>query len=481
MKDQYMLDKLNAQNGIAEPKDIEYLIQKHTQRALSMQNCYNWYSSTSTATNPYDSTSSTNVNIFQRTRAKAFSENVKDHNDVISMVVDQLIGYMGDVQFRSEDEQLRDIVQDFVLKTNFDDAINEIIKYMTICGYASIQLYRDPETEEYGIAIVEPWKVVFLENAVNKVIYAFRYDEIQKDEANKAYLVEFYGPKGKQIFESSSVTNGYIQIASKVEGDRINIFAPNVPLIQFKNNFEETSDIEILIPLQIDMDITLSDEANDLRQNASAILKTFGFEVNSTNINNMKEFGAIQLKDKSIHDVQYLTKPSYEKPIQQHIDNLQKAIYTTGKAIDMTDEQFGGNLSGVAIKFKLMALENKAYMKEKKITAGLRAMWKALFSAMNFVSNDNYDYLGVQAEFNRNLPVNMVEQVQILQSLLQTVDTMTALEMSKLIKDPQQVYDRMQEQKTNEYLMYAEVPEDELDEAGQNEEETQQQTQTQTP
>jgi hypothetical protein len=75
----------------------------------------------------------------------------------------------------------------------------------------------------------------------------------------------------------------------------------------------------------------------------------------------------------------------------------------------------------------------------------------------------------------------MVEQVEILQKLLQTVDTMTALEMSKLIKDPQQVYDRMQEQKTNEYLMYAEVPEDELDEAGQNEEETQQQTQTQTP
>jgi len=472
MKDQYMLDKITANGGFAVPSDIEYLITKHTPIGLAMQNCYSWYISKSTATNPYDPTSTTNVNIFQRTRAKAFSENVKVHNDIISMVVDQLVGYMGDIQFSADDDSIRDFISDFTLKTNMDDVINEIIKYMTICGYASIQLYRDPDSGEYGIAVIDPWKVVFLENAVEKVVYAFRYDEIQKDENNKAYIVEFYGPKGKQIFTSSNVTAGYIQIDSETVGDRLNIFAPSVPLIQFKNNMENSSDIEILIPLQIDMDITLSDEANDLRQNASAILKAFGFEVNTAAISNMKEFGAIQLPDKNLNDVQYLTKPPYESPIQQHIDNLQKAIYTTGKAIDMTDEQFGGNLSGVAIKFKLMALENKAYMKEKKINVGLRSMWKALFNAVEFETGNKYDYLGVTAEFNRNLPVNMVEQVQILRELLQTVDTMTALEMSKIIKDPQMVYDRIMEQKQDEFLMYAEVPEGELDEESQQEENT---------
>lgn len=471
MKNQYMLDKLKGQGGKAKADDIAYLITQHKEKSLEMVNNYNWYLSKTTATNPYDPTTDGDGNIFSRTRPKAFLENVKVHNDFISKIVDQLIGYMGDVQFSSEDDTLRKIVDDFTLKNSFDDIINEIIKYMTVCGYASIQLYRDPDSTEYGIAVIDPWKVIFLENSVNKVIYALKYEEIQKDANNKAYLVEFYGPNSKQIFESSYLENGYSEIPSAIEGDRLNIFAPSVPLVQFKNNAEEISDIQIVIPLQIDYDRTLSDEANDLRQHARALIKSFGFEFTDATVKAIKEYGAIHIPDKTTGDITYLVKPSYENPIQQHLNNVQKAIHTTAKDIDMTDEQFGGNLSGVAIKFKLMALENKAYMKEKKINVGLRAMWKALFGSMKIVSGVNYNYLGVQAEFNRNLPVNMVEQVQILRDLLQTVDTMTALEMSKIIKDPQKVFDRIQEQKTDEFLMYSEIPEGELE--GEGEEGTQ--------
>ncbi len=459
-----MLSKLNNQGGKATPKDIEYLINKHMLTAPNMRNNYDWYLSDTSATNPYDPTSTTNVNIFRRTRAKAYTENVKVHNDFISKVVDQLIGYMGDVQFGADDDTIRALVLDFTLKNSLDDVLNEIIKYMTVCGYASIQLYRDPDTEEYGLAVVEPWKVVFLENSVNKVVYAFRIDEIQKDESNKAHLVEFYGLNTKQVFESSTLTQGYTEIESEIAGDRLNIFSPSVPFIQFKNNVEEKSDIEVLIPLQIDYDITLADESNDLRQNASAYMVTKGYQVSNDTILKTKEYGVFQLDDKDA-SVEYLVKPSYENPIQQHLDNLQKAIHTTGKDIDMTDEQFGGNLSGVAIKFKLMALENKAYMKEKKITSGLRSMWKALFQAIKLETGKEYDYLGVTAEFSRNLPVNMVEQAQILQSLLQTVDTMTALEMSKIIKDPQMVYDRIREQKDEEYMKYMEISEEDLNKA----------------
>jgi hypothetical protein len=48
---------------------------------------------------------------------------------------------------------------------------------------------------------------------------------------------------------------------------------------------------------------------------------------------------------------------------------------------DCSDESFGGNVTGVAMKYKLMVLENKCITMERKISSTLRYQFKVLYSA----------------------------------------------------------------------------------------------------
>lgn len=63
------------------------------------------------------------------------------------------------------------------------------------------------------------------------------------------------------------------------------------------------------------------------------------------------------------------------------MNRLEENILRFAKSVNFSDESFGGNVTGVAMKFKLMALENKCITMERKMTAALRYQYKLIFSA----------------------------------------------------------------------------------------------------
>lgn len=83
------------------------------------------------------------------------------------------------------------------------------------------------------------------------------------------------------------------------------------------------------------------------------------------------------------------------------------------KSVNFADEEFAGNASGIAMKLKMMALENKCITMERKFTSSLRYQFKVLFSAWakrkGFAKED---YLKVFFGFKRNLPANILDEAQ---------------------------------------------------------------------
>jgi len=84
---------------------------------------------------------------------------------------------------------------------------------------------------------------------------------------------------------------------------------------------------------------------------------------------------------------------------------------------DMTDEHFAGNSSGVAMRYKLLGLEQLTRIKERWFREGLRARLRLYAAFMHCRGGYDLDADSVSILFSRSLPVNKLESAQTLQAL----------------------------------------------------------------
>ena len=87
-------------------------------------------------------------------------------------------------------------------------------------------------------------------------------------------------------------------------------------------------------------------------------------------------------------------------------------IHTMSHVPHLCDESFGGNLSGVAIAYKLWGLEQLCAMKERKFKKGLQRRIELITNILN-IKGGHYDYKDITPKFRRNKPENNLELTQI--------------------------------------------------------------------
>ena len=82
----------------------------------------------------------------------------------------------------------------------------------------------------------------------------------------------------------------------------------------------------------------------------------------------------------------------------------------------MTDEEFAQNASGVAMKYKLLGLEDKCGIKESFYKEGIQRRLELIFNILNLMGN-SYDYRAIDITFIRNLPSDLNEMADIINKL----------------------------------------------------------------
>ena len=214
-----------------------------------------------------------------------------------------------------------------------------------------------------------------------------------------------------------------------------------VPLVEYWNNSKEEGDFEPVMDLINAYDVLQSDRVNDKQQFTDSILALYGI-------------GALGAQDTEEYDMEseeeqeerpperkdmltpsqrlrqtktlfmpgdgakaeWLTKPLAEADTEILRKSLQGDIHKFSLVPDLTDENFAGNISGVAMRYKLFGLEQLTKIKERWFREGLRCRLR-LFA--NFLSRKGaaaMDTDTVQISFKRSLPVNEVEIAQMVQS-----------------------------------------------------------------
>ena len=144
---------------------------------------------------------------------------------------------------------------------------------------------------------------------------------------------------------------------------------------------------------------------------------------------------------------EYLIKNINDTALENYKNRINLDIHKFSNVIDISDKNFGNNLSGIAMKYKLLGMENIASIKESKFRKGLMKRIELLTHFLNLSINSDFTYTEITPVFTRNIPSNDVETVEMIKQLYGMISDKTLLSQLPFIEDVQAELDAIQKQK----------------------------------
>ena len=427
---QDILKDLIRLNGQVTSEIIKDLIDNHAPKRAKMLALYNRYKTD-------------DLPILNREFEDQNKINRKLNNSFDSEIVDTKVGYFigNPISYQVDDvqqgsEKVDATLSEFNLRNSIDDLDSETVKMATICGYAARLLYIDRDGLERVMA-VNPWEVILVyDRSINEPQFALRYYDVTIKEGKEEKTrtrVEWYDDQLVTYYLQDD-SGEYVLDISEPVNPQPHLF-DLVPVVIFPNNEEQQGDAEKVLNLIDGYDRTLSDVNSEIEQFRLAYMAFYGYDPDEETLAKARKTGAFGLDEKGEGvGIEFITKTMNDTAIENHLNRLEGNIMRFGKSVNMTDESFASNLSGVAIRYKLMALENKCITMERKMTAALRQQFRVLATAWA-KKGIPVDYTNIFFQFKRNLPVNLLDEAQTTAQLRGHVSERTRLSQLSFVDD----------------------------------------------
>ena len=130
-------------------------------------------------------------------------------------------------------------------------------------------------------------------------------------------------------------------------------------------------------------------------------------------------------------DAKWLIKQVNDSYAQNNKNRLNQDIHKFSMIPDMQDKEFSGNSSGVALGYKLLALEQLAAQKEMHFKKAINQRLQLMIDFHNL----KIKATDIQKVFTRNVPKNLVEAADTAQKLQGIVSHETILSTLPFIED----------------------------------------------
>lgn len=210
-------------------------------------------------------------------------------------------------------------------------------------------------------------------------------------------------------------------------GETTDHFYGAVPLAIYRNNEEEQGDFEPVLPLIDAYDVLISDSLNELDRFAHAYLVVKGLILDKAAADDVKLKRLFQTLEKDA-SISFLTKDIQDQFLENLKETLSELIHTKSQVPDLSDDQFAGNSTGVALQYKLTGFENLAATKELHFREGLE---QRISLMGNFLQKKAIEPEDVEWNFSRNLPRDIAARVEVLNKISEKISDETFLELLK--------------------------------------------------
>lgn len=376
-------------------------------------------------------------------------------------IVDTNVGYLlgNPVEYQATEGYDISPILDIYKKQTISDLDSEIAKNCAIFGMQYEYVFANEESEPESAELDSRNTIIAYDNTIkHNKLFAVNYRPVfnkSTDTTPDHFDVLVMDPKKISYY---TLKDGAL---SKYQEDQLHVFE-EVPVIEYINNMDYLGDFEPVISLIDAYNIILSDRVNDREQLVDAILCFYGVKFTEEQMLELKEhrmISNIPMDGK----IEYLIKQLNEADTDVLRQNIENDIHKISMTPNLTDENFVGNSSGVAISYKLLSFDQNIKNKERYFERGLMERFRlyntflAKRSLMSKVPTAEVD-----AIFKRNLPKNDYETSQMINNLIGTVDKSLLASQLSFVKDAEETVELAKEENTNLYSSAIEFASNEI-------------------
>ncbi|MGP4061499.1 phage portal protein [Halobacillus sp. H74] len=343
---------------------------------------------------------------------------------------------------------------DEVNKTIESNALNaDLILDLSIYGRAYELVHRN-QNDETKVYLSSPLETFLIyDNTIEKNIVAgVRYFIVGYGH-DKKLKVLLYTPTKIHTFYTSNFGDYNLTLDSDVEhpfGD--------VPINEHSNNRFRQGDFENVLDLIDLYDAAQSDTANYMTDLNDAMLKIVGnVELDPEEAKKMKEANIIFLKPSANNsegresnvDADYIYKQYDVSGVESYKDRLQTDVHKFTNTPDLTDENFSGQQTGEAMKYKLFGLEQIRINKERLFKRSLNRRYQMIGNVMSLASEaKKEEFTGITYKFTPNLPKSTKEAVEMFNALGGELSQKTKLKtIPMIVENPEEEEQLIEEER----------------------------------
>lgn len=327
-----------------------------------------------------------------------------------------------------------------IFKYNDEAALNlSLAEESSITGEAYEFLYLDGDAK-IRMATVPSEEIILICDATleENVLFAIRHYRIYG--FNKVSYDEYADVYDAREVKHYSISGGTPKLINKEPH-----YFDDVPIIEYPNNRQHRGDFEDVLTLVDAYNMAQSLTMDDLGDFTDAFLLVKGMHVGGDEgAKDLRRRKIIELEDGG--DAQWLIKNLNDTYVENVKTRLQKDIHKFSSIPDLSDEQFAGNTSGVAIKYKLMGLSQICARKQREFKKALQRRIELISGILKLKSLPPIDFRDIDIVFTENIPANLTELASVVNSLDGMISRQTLLGLLPFITEPTQEIEILREE-----------------------------------
>ena len=363
-------------------------------------------------------------------------------------IVDGYNGYLASPNFISytSDNDI-EAIMDVLRYNDFQAEDSDFLENALIYGVGTELMFSDQEGKT-RFKLIDPRTCfgVYDDSLTGDLLYFVRmYKEDEWDEDNDTQLIDVYSDYNIKHYRMS---NGGMATFINEEPHYFGQCPANIFYLP-----DEKSIFDCIMSLQDSVNELLSDEIDDYSAFCDAYLALVGVDCDNEDIALMKQNRVLVLPEGAV--AQWLTKNANDAQVENILKRLHDDIYRIAQMPDFCSETFvGGVSSGIALRFRLTGMENRAGRIEALMKQALQRRIELICGIASLKLGEEV-FRDIQITFKRNIPNDETQVYQMVNMLKGTVSDETLLGQLPFISDVNAELERVKEQKANNIELYS--------------------------
>lgn len=362
-------------------------------------------------------------------------------------ITDSYCGYLatpGYISYGSK-EDIEEIMN--ILRYNdYQAEDSDFLLDALIYGVAAELMYLD-KSGQVRFRLITPTNCfgIYDDSLTGDLMYFVRMYQGSMWDNTNIYYVDVYSDYDIKHYKMSG-ENGYLEFMSE-EKHYFSQCPANIFMLP-----DEKSIFDCVLPLQDAVNELVSSEIDDYSAFCDAYLVIEGVDADADDIKMMKENRAIILPEGA--KASWLTKNANDAQVENILQRIHDSIYRIAKCPDFSSETFvGGVSSGIAIRYRLTGMENRAGIIEGRMKKALQRRIEIICGIASLKLGEAV-FRDIQIDFKRNIAVDEATTINMINALKGTVSDATLLAQLPFIDDVNAEIEAVAAQKEANMALY---------------------------